>query len=49
MLDDIKIYGNKGSRLNDIKSLNILTPAFGIIKSNEINNYSFDNLYRIIL
>ena len=27
MLDDIKIYGNKGSRLNDIKSLNILTPA----------------------
>lgn len=48
MLDDIKIYGNKGSRLNDIKSLNILTPAFGIIKSNEINNYSFDNLYRII-
>ena len=48
MLNDIKIYGNKGSRLNDIKSLNILTPAFCIIKSDEINNYSFDNLYRII-
>jgi hypothetical protein len=43
-----KIYGNKGSRLIDIKLLGINTPSFVIIPSNKVNNYTLADLQMYI-
>ena len=42
------IYGNKGARLNDIKSLGILTPSFVIIPSNQVFTYTVEDLHKYI-
>lgn len=44
----INIYGNKGSRLLDIKALGISTPEFVIIPSDKVYSYTDNYLHDLI-